>query len=308
MAYLITDDCIACGTCIDECPVAAISEGDIYKIESDSCTECGTCVDVCPTEAITINEVEDNNEESAHPKIEEEMIIYLTLDGKIKVIPVFKDVYGNIINHDKSYTKIEEESFSQEKLSEIYFINKQKMKYEEKAEELEYLISKDNIKESELQSFFERNPEFILDGYYCEAIPQVVLEDEKGNKSRPDFVLKPNERISVPAKIIELKLPSENVLTNYERGRMFSQKVIRAVGQLRKYYRYFMSKENQKNFFMKYRFHVFSPRLALIIGKDITDVDPQLLNDLKSTLEKIDIMTYNEVLSNYRQKIKHIFR
>ena len=31
MAYVISDDCIACGTCIDECPVEAISEGYIYS-------------------------------------------------------------------------------------------------------------------------------------------------------------------------------------------------------------------------------------------------------------------------------------
>ncbi len=35
MAYVISDDCIACGTCIDECPVEAISEGDIYSINPD---------------------------------------------------------------------------------------------------------------------------------------------------------------------------------------------------------------------------------------------------------------------------------
>ena len=54
MAYVIGNDCIACGTCIDESPVGAISEGEIYKIDADACTECGTCADVCPSEAISL--------------------------------------------------------------------------------------------------------------------------------------------------------------------------------------------------------------------------------------------------------------
>jgi ferredoxin len=53
MAYVISDDCTACGTCIDECPVEAISEGDIYKIDPELCTDCGACADVCPVEAIS---------------------------------------------------------------------------------------------------------------------------------------------------------------------------------------------------------------------------------------------------------------
>ena len=28
MAYVISDECVACGTCAGECPVEAISEGD----------------------------------------------------------------------------------------------------------------------------------------------------------------------------------------------------------------------------------------------------------------------------------------
>lgn len=52
MAYKISDSCVACGTCVDECPVQAISAGDIYVIDADTCIDCGSCADVCPTSAI----------------------------------------------------------------------------------------------------------------------------------------------------------------------------------------------------------------------------------------------------------------
>ena len=39
MAYKITDACVACGTCIGECPVEAISAGDIYVIDADKCID-----------------------------------------------------------------------------------------------------------------------------------------------------------------------------------------------------------------------------------------------------------------------------
>lgn len=52
MAYKITDACVACGSCIGECPVEAISEGDIYVIDEDACISCGACADACPTGAI----------------------------------------------------------------------------------------------------------------------------------------------------------------------------------------------------------------------------------------------------------------
>ena len=32
MAYVIDDNCIACGTCAPVCPVEAISEGDKYYV------------------------------------------------------------------------------------------------------------------------------------------------------------------------------------------------------------------------------------------------------------------------------------
>jgi ferredoxin len=53
MPHRITEDCLACAACVDECPNEAISEGDeIYVIDPELCDDCGTCVESCPSDAI----------------------------------------------------------------------------------------------------------------------------------------------------------------------------------------------------------------------------------------------------------------
>ena len=53
MAFKITDDCTACGSCMAVCPAEAIAEGDPkYTIDADTCIDCAACVDTCPTGAI----------------------------------------------------------------------------------------------------------------------------------------------------------------------------------------------------------------------------------------------------------------
>ncbi len=58
MAYKITEDCISCGACEDECKNQAISEGDTcFVIDPAKCTECvgnapsPKCAEVCPVGA-----------------------------------------------------------------------------------------------------------------------------------------------------------------------------------------------------------------------------------------------------------------
>jgi len=52
MVTIDTSKCVACGGCIDLCPVIAISMiNDIVTIDNEKCTECTICVKVCPMRA-----------------------------------------------------------------------------------------------------------------------------------------------------------------------------------------------------------------------------------------------------------------
>ena len=53
--YIITQNCVDLldKTCIGECPVDCIYEGDrMLYIHPDECVDCGACEPVCPVEAI----------------------------------------------------------------------------------------------------------------------------------------------------------------------------------------------------------------------------------------------------------------
>lgn len=51
------ETCDACGTCAEECPEGAISEGkvegkDVFIIDPQKCNACEVCAEVCPQESI----------------------------------------------------------------------------------------------------------------------------------------------------------------------------------------------------------------------------------------------------------------
>lgn len=50
--YLISDECIGCGTCQTVCPQQAIEEGNPYSIRQNNCLHCGSCFEHCPVSAI----------------------------------------------------------------------------------------------------------------------------------------------------------------------------------------------------------------------------------------------------------------
>jgi ferredoxin len=72
MAFKITEDCISCAACEDECPNAAIAEGDeFFEIDPDKCTECvgfydtQQCAAVCPVDAC----VADPDHKESHDEL-----------------------------------------------------------------------------------------------------------------------------------------------------------------------------------------------------------------------------------------------
>ena len=67
MAVIITDTCISCDACLDECPTESIVDNDenptgedIYFVNPDTCDECTAagqepaCAEACPTEGCIV--------------------------------------------------------------------------------------------------------------------------------------------------------------------------------------------------------------------------------------------------------------
>jgi NAD-dependent dihydropyrimidine dehydrogenase PreA subunit len=55
MTYVIAEPCVDVmdKTCIDECPVDCIYEGErMFYIHPEECVDCAACEPVCPVEAI----------------------------------------------------------------------------------------------------------------------------------------------------------------------------------------------------------------------------------------------------------------
>jgi ferredoxin len=47
--------CTGCGTCVDQCPVSALSMSDsIPEVDANTCITCFCCQEICPEKAIAL--------------------------------------------------------------------------------------------------------------------------------------------------------------------------------------------------------------------------------------------------------------
>lgn len=55
-AKVLKEQCVACGTCVNECPIGAIKVigGVFAEVDENKCVGCSKCEKVCPASVIEI--------------------------------------------------------------------------------------------------------------------------------------------------------------------------------------------------------------------------------------------------------------
>ena len=220
-----------------------------------------------------------------------EHIIFLDESNRLHYLPAVRGEDGRIIVGGEKF----ESSIARSLISARAF------KHEPAIEEFEELINAKALKERAIQDFFERHPEFLLGAEYDKLYPQVILKPSADESLIPDFILKPLAGVSYGPKIVELKLPTQNVVKNKRRREGLYANIHEAVAQLRAYARFFDEQANREYVQKVLGFTAYKPRLALIVGKEISIGDEQVKADILNSLQPIELLTYNHILARYRR-------
>ena len=165
--------------------------------------------------------------------------------------------------------------------------------------ELEELINNRNSCESDLQKFFERNPEFLKIHKHAQIYPQIQLTGDGGSVLIPDFFLR---GIKDNLDICDIKLPSAKIIAGSKKRRRFSAAVLEGAAQLRNYRNYFDDTAKRKQFCAQHGFTCYKPNLYLVIGrsKDFNSYIER--RDCELDLSDVDVVTYDDLLKVAREQ------
>lgn len=220
---------------------------------------------------------------------ENEKVGFQIENNKIKIIGLASDSSLEIIDN-KGHQHI---------LSYTYGFESTRIKHS--IEELEFLINKGNVRESELQAFFNTNPDFLVNDDYKQVHPHMVLKDKKGKKLIPDYVIEPINQFDF-TNILDLKLPKTRVIVSSKRPR-YSAAILQVCSQLREYSTFFESEQNRKKIIEKYGLTIFNPNMIAIIGRR-KNTDPILYKKLQRDIPELKIKTYDDIIDKMKYRIK----
>ena len=188
----------------------------------------------------------------------------------------------------------------------IYVATAETLGFRMAVEELGTLVNDPKTKEEDLQKFFERHPDFIVNDEYRKAHPHVVLTKTDGEILIPDFVLEPIDQNPL-CDLLELKLPSSRVFVLKKRRKRFSSAVLEACAQLRTYSEFFDEETNRNNIKERYGLLAYKPKLFVIIGRR-ADVSPIDQRKIESDVPYLLLRTYDDVLIRAKMRLEAMIK
>jgi hypothetical protein len=188
----------------------------------------------------------------------------------------------------------------------LYVVSSETRALETAVEEMESLMNNCKSKEKDIQEFFERNPDFILNDEYKRAHPHLTLTKEGGTSLIPDFVLEPVDQNSL-CDLLELKLPSARAFISQKNRARFSAGVLEACAQLRAYSDFFDEVKNRKSIQEKYGLLAYKPKMFVIIGRR-GKLNPIDTRRITSDLPNLHLVTYDDITARMKARIEAMKR
>jgi len=170
--------------------------------------------------------------------------------------------------------------------------------FREEVDHLQTLINTLDVKEVELQRFIEAHPEVLLGGEYVRLHAQLSLRGV-GTLLRPDFFA---ESVTGLSDILEIKLPTERIISGRMEQRMFSSCVQIGIAQVKGYSEFFEDPNHRRWFQDTYKLSVFRPLTILLVGRDKEFKDVFERRRLESWMGNFKIFTYDDLLRMARAR------
>jgi hypothetical protein len=170
----------------------------------------------------------------------------------------------------------------------------------------EALINRPDVRELDLQRFFEEHPHFLVATRLMQALPHVSLVDQKGKLLIPDFVLKPIVAAQRDSnwEILDLKHPQAKLLAGPTNHIRFSQEVMKAINQVKDYKDHFEDPRNSGAVTEVLGHPLKHPRLGVLIGRMPENADVEALEQAQAREPEVRVVTYDEVLETQKALIK----
>lgn len=167
--------------------------------------------------------------------------------------------------------------------------------------EFEDLINWKGVSERDIHKFIVDHPELLLGDKYTRLHSELILDCGDEGKLVPDFFA---ELSTSPfSDLIDLKKPNEELVVGGKHRRGLSAAVNSALYQLRTYRDYFDGPRRRTEFYAKYGFHAFRPRIAVIIGRSPPYHEmPEYIEAARGAPDA-EIITYDDLVARARRRL-----